>query len=122
MLEIKDYVVGAANRGAFWLGEDYALKTDLGQPLWGRSADWTAVDSAMQPRVPRLFLHSKTDKVVPREVVEAHVKLAEEQQSHAGDVIQHEVQGAHMKLWQSNRPACERAVVALLKKANLLKE
>lgn len=117
MLAIKDYVSGASTRGAFWHGDDYALKTDLGHPLWGRSADWASFDPAMLSQVPRLFLFSKTDKVIPPEVVEAHIKAAEEEQSEAGGILRQEVQGPHMRLWQSNRPACERAVLAMLKKA-----
>mmetsp|Transcript_12764 Transcript_12764/g.40014 ORF Transcript_12764/g.40014 Transcript_12764/m.40014 type:complete len:558 (-) Transcript_12764:319-1992(-) len=119
MPKIRAFILGAASRGAFWKGDDYALKTDAGEPLWGVSSDWVAVDAAIKPPVPRLFLFSKDDAVVPSNAVETFIRLVSRYHADAAILVEAGVPGPHMSLWQRDHSRCERTLAALLRKADL---
>lgn len=114
--DVQAFISGAASRGAFWLGGDFGTKTDSGQPLWGDSQGWEALDAAMQPRAPRLFLSAKSDRVAAPATVRLHYEWAQQQQSEVGDVLLQELQGEHLQLWEANRPGCERAMGTFLRR------
>ena len=71
---VREAILDACTYGAFWLGDDYGGRTDSGRPLQAEFATWAEIDAAVEPAVPRLFLYSKRDAVVPAEAVERCIR------------------------------------------------